>query len=85
MKSGLKDSFPGSRINWQKEDIYSMGALFYLILTGREPQAAFGGDSLSDISDPGLRDMLTSMISMDVQSRPDADKIEQDLEKLIFT
>ena len=84
MKSGLKDSFPGSRINWQKEDIYSMGALFYLILTGREPQAAFGGDSLSDIPDPGLRDMLTSMISMDVQSRPDADKIEQDLEKLIF-
>ena len=73
MKDGLADSYLGSRISWQKEDIYSMGAIFYLI--------TFDENAFSDISDPDLRNLLASMLSADAGLRPDADETEQELQK----
>jgi hypothetical protein len=81
MKDGLADSYLGSRISWQKEDIYSMGAIFYLILTGKEPPLNFDENAFSDISDPDLRNLLASMLSADAGLRPDADETEQELQK----
>ena len=81
MKDGLADSYLGSRISWQKEDIYSMGAIFYLILTGKEPPLTFDENAFSDISDPDLRNLLASMLSADAGLRPDADETEQELQK----
>ena len=81
MKDGLADSYLGSRISWQKEDIYSMGAIFYLILTGKEPPLTFDENAFSDIQDPDLRNLLASMLSADAGLRPDADETEQELQK----
>ena len=83
MRRGLSNPAMGSRINWQKEDIYSMGALFYLILTGMEPPAKLQEDTFSGISDPGLKALLTSMFSTRVASRPDVFKVEQELRRYL--
>ena len=83
MRRGLSNPAMGSRINWQKEDIYSMGALFYLILTGMEPPAKLQEDTFSGISDPGLKALMTSMFSTRVASRPDVFKVEQELRRYL--
>ena len=60
-----------------------MGAIFYLILTGKEPPHTFDENAFSDISDPDMRNLVASMLSADVGLRPDAEITEQELQKLL--
>lgn len=83
MRKALIDPNKAGELNWQKEDIYSMGAIFFFILTGKEPPAMFVKNTYLSINNPGMRKLLTSMLSMNGKSRPDADTVEQELDKYI--
>ena len=75
MKQGLKNRQVASRLDWAKEDVYSVGALFSFILTGKQPQGSFNPSSLGNAADDELKQLMTKMLSLNINARPDIDEV----------
>lgn len=70
MKQGLKSRQVGSRLDWSREDIYSLGALFSFILLGKRPQGTVTPAALDGLKDEELKKMISSMLSPNIMARP---------------
>lgn len=71
MKQGLKNRQIGNRLDWSREDIYSLGALFCFILLGKPPQGIVTPAVLGGIKDDELKKLISSMLSPNIMDRPD--------------
>ena len=80
MKQGLKNRQISERLDWAKEDIYSLGALFYFILTGTRLVGRFDPDALGDKADDEFKKLMTAMLSPGVAARPDITDVMNYLE-----
>jgi len=80
MQQGLKNKQVAVRLDWAKEDIYSMGALFWFVLTGNYPGLRFDKATLTGKADPALIDLIGSMMNLNIVARPDAGKVLEALE-----
>lgn len=80
MKQGLKNPGIASRIDWAGEDIYSLGALYRFIFTGRQPQGSFLPQELAGADDE-LKELVRTMLSPVVGARPKIDRVMDYMER----
>lgn len=74
MKQGLRNRQVASRIDWSCEDIYSLGALYRFILTGKQPQGTLNPNELTGADDE-LKGLIRAMLSPAAPARPKIDEV----------
>lgn len=74
--TALKNHAAMEHIDWKKEDIYSLGALFHLLMTGTPPgYGGFPTPELAIQADKSLTELITRMLSPAAKLRPDIDEV----------
>jgi hypothetical protein len=71
MQQGLRNAQIAKQLDWSREDIYSLGALFSFILTGAYPDRIFNPQQLQGQADSELIALIQSMTSLNTAVRPD--------------
>lgn len=75
MKQGLKNRQIGNRLDWAKEDIYSLGALFWYILTEKQPQGNLPMSVSTELGTSDYAQIICKMVSPNVMERPIIDDV----------
>lgn len=70
LQTALKNSAANARIDWEKEDIYSLGALFHLVMTGQPPRPNGPVPELEKVVDSELLYLITKMLCPAAVLRP---------------
>jgi serine/threonine protein kinase len=80
MQQGLKNRQIAARLDWAREDIYSLGALFYFILTGEYPGRVVDTAKLAEKADSEMTALVASMVNPNITARPDVQSVLARLE-----
>lgn len=75
MKQGLKNKQVADMLDWAKEDIYSLGVLFYFIITGKTPQGPLQVNMLGEKVDDEMKKLISDMLSPVIANRPTIDEV----------
>lgn len=71
MLAVLRQPEASDRVNWASEDIYSLGALFHLLLTGKPPNRGRISSDLTKRTCPEIAKLVQHMLCQRMDGRPE--------------
>ena len=71
MLAVLRQPEASDRVNWASEDVYSLGALFHLLLTGNPPNRGKIASDLTTRICPEVAELVQRMLCQRINMRPE--------------